>query len=150
MHNKISSINNGFMALKTGSDLPVQPWTSLYPSPVSWKNQKFKKYQKKSVTGGLIGVTGNRPDPTGFETNQDEEEKARWRWIVDHPSVMLPLVDHPNVTPPTSPWPTSRRHLSVKNQIKSTAPASGNERVVKFFFLSFFVSISVFDVWFTD
>ena len=148
------------MVLKTGPDRPVQPWTSLYPGPVSWKNRKFKKYQKKSVTGGLIGVTGNRPDPTGFETNQDEEEKARWRWIVDHPSVMppltdhpsvmLPLADHPSVTPPTSPWPTSRRHLSVKNQIKSTAPASGNERVVKFFFLSFFVSISVFDVWFTD
>ena len=129
------------MVLKTGPDRPVQPvqsWTNLYSGPVSWKRRKFKKYQKKSITGGLIGVTGNRPNPTGFETNRDEGEKARWWWVVDHLSLTPPLADHPNVTPPTSPWPTSRRHISVKNQIESTGPASGNERVVKFFFSFFF------------
>ena len=65
------------MVLKTGPDRPVQLWTGLYTGPVMWKIQKFKKKGEKPVTGGLIGITGDRSGQTGSETDWDEGEKGK-------------------------------------------------------------------------
>ena len=62
------------MVLKTGPDRPVHGWTGLYTGPVMWKIRKFNKNQEKPVIGGLIGITGNRNDRTGYEADRNERE----------------------------------------------------------------------------
>jgi hypothetical protein len=41
------------------------------------KKRKFKKRGKKSVTGGLIGITSDRSGQTGSKTDWDEGEKGK-------------------------------------------------------------------------
>ena len=54
------------MVLKTGSDWPVQPRTSVQFGSVLWKNRKLGKNGQKPETGGLTVKTANRTSWIGF------------------------------------------------------------------------------------
>jgi hypothetical protein len=116
------------MVLKTGSDQsvrPVQPWTGLYIGPIMWKIQKFNKNQEKPVTGGLIGITGDRNDRTGYEADWNERENIT---PMTHDFGFLSILTSCRCSPTTpasrcclSITPASHRlRISAKHQIRSS------------------------------
>ena len=113
------------MVLKTGPDRPVQPWTGLYTGPVMWKIQKFNKNQEKPVTGGLIGITGDRNDRTGYEADRNERENITPA-AHEFGFLFIPTSRRCSPTTPAlrrclSITPTShRRRISAKHQIRSS------------------------------
>ena len=116
------------MVLKTGPDRPVrpvQPWTGLYTGPVMWKIRKLKKNQQKPVTGGLIGITGDRNDWIGYEADQNERENITPA-AHDFGFLSIPASRRCSPTTPASRRcsPTTlascRRRISAKHQIRSS------------------------------
>ena len=110
---------------RTGPDRPVQPWTGLYTCPIMWKIRKFNKNQEKPVTGGLIGITGDRNDRTDYEADRNERENIT---PAAHEFGFLFIPTSRRCSPTTlalrrclSITPTShRRRISAKHQIRSS------------------------------